>query len=258
MPGLVLTPFGLGFPICAVGTQSASPTPVSCWRFRWSQKELGEHGTAESWGCPWDGRRSCCSLPLSLVSRSLQTRPQKHKKMPHHIQAAGPLPHSHPSPCVPPSKPWARPSGLSPQGGAIQSSQSGCCRYQPPPQAGALGVARDCGPGSPSLGPLSHRVPLWSHGEQGRKRRRSTVGAHPTAEAAGAGCANEQAPGRASVRLLLWDLGQASSFSGLLCCKWTRVFQRSPKTDSVFLPQKGVIVLRTAFHADCFLRPQVG
>lgn len=177
MPGLVLTPFGLGFPICAVGTQSASPTPVSCWRFRWSQKELGEHGTAESWGCPWDGRRSCCSLPLSLVSRSLQTRPQKHKKMPHHIQAAGPLPHSHPSPCVPPSKPWARPSGLSPQGGAIQSSQSGCCRYQPPPQAGALGVARDCGPGSPSLGPLSHRVPLWSHGEQGRKRRRSTVGA---------------------------------------------------------------------------------
>lgn len=84
------------------------------------------------------------------------------------------------------------------------------------------------------------------------------MGAHPTAEAAGAGCANEQAPGRASVRLLLWDLGQASSFSGLLCCKWTRVFQRSPKTDSVFLPQKGVIVLRTAFHADCFLRPQVG
>lgn len=177
MPGLVLTPFGLGFPICAVGTQSASPTPVSCWGFRWSQKELGEHGTAESWGCPWDGRRSCCSLPLSLVSRSLQTRPQKHKKMPHHIQAAGPLPHSHPSPCVPPSKPWARPSGLSPQGGAIQSSQSGCCRYQPPPQAGALGVARDCGPGSPSLGPLSHRVPLWSHGEQGGKRRRSTAGA---------------------------------------------------------------------------------
>lgn len=80
------------------------------------------------------------------------------------------------------------------------------------------------------------------------------MGAHPTAEAAGAGCATEQAPGRASCE----DLGQASSFSGLLCCKWTRVFQRSLKTDSVFLPQKGVIVLGTAYHADCFLRPQVG
>lgn len=37
----------------------------------------------------------------SLVSGSLQTRPQKHKKMLHHIRAAGPLPHSHPSPWRP-------------------------------------------------------------------------------------------------------------------------------------------------------------
>lgn len=92
-----------------------------------------------------------------------------------------------PAPSAPPSKPWAHPSRLSPQGGVIQSSEW-MLPASPPSQAGALGVGRHCGPGLPSFGPLSRRVPLWSRGEQGR---RSTVYAHPTAEAAGTGCANE-------------------------------------------------------------------
>lgn len=60
------------------------------------------------------------------------------------------------------------------------------------------------------------------------------------------------------VLLLLWDLGQAPSLSGRLCCKGTSIFQRSLKTDSMHLPQKGFIVLGTAYHADRFLRPRVG
>lgn len=64
--------------------------------------------------------------------------------------------------------------------------------------------------------------------------------------------------GQSPVRLLLWDVGQAPSFSGHLCCKWTRVFQRSLKPESMHLPQEGAIVIGTAYHADCFPRPRVG
>lgn len=53
--------------------------------------------------------------------------------------------------------------------------------------------------------------------------------------------------------------GKALSFPGHLCCTWTRLFQRSLKTESMHLPQKGAIVLLgTSSHTDCFLRPQVG
>lgn len=119
--------------------------------------------------------------------------------MPHHIQAAGPLPHSHPSPWRPSLQALGPPIWAVSAGRSHPELSEWMLPASPPPphpQAGALGVGRDCGPGLPSLGPLSHRVPLWSHGEQGRKRRRSTVRIQPTAEAAGAGCANAQAPGR--------------------------------------------------------------
>lgn len=206
-PGLVWTPFGLWSPVCAVGAQCCLTSA-----FELLESLMGPKGPGRAWnmgmGMPmgWE-EKLLPSSSESPVSGSLQTRPQKHKKMLlHHIQAAGPLLYT-PAPGAPPSKPWAHPSGLSPQGGAIQSSQNGCCWHHPPPQAGALGVGRDCGPGLPSLGPLSHQVPLWSHGEQGRKRRKSTVRIHPAAEAAGAGCA---------------DALQAERPAGFCCGTWAR------------------------------------
>lgn len=97
----------------------------------------------------------------------------------HHIQAAGPLPHSHhPSPGAPPSKPWAHPSGLSPQGGAIQSSRmDGCCWHHPTPTPG---WSSGCGQGLwPWIAPTGASVtpgsPLepWGTGLEKEKERRA-------------------------------------------------------------------------------------
>lgn len=83
---------------------------------------------------------------------------------------------------------------------------------------------------------------------------------HPAAEAAGAGCANVQMSSRQSVLSCRFCCGtwarHPHSLASLL--QVDKLSQRSLKTGSMHLPQKGVIVLGTAYHADCFLRPQVG
>lgn len=126
------------------------------------------------------------SSPSELISLSLQMRPQKHKeKMLHHIQAAGPLPHSHLSPWYPCLQP-PRPTHL----GCLRRAEpsragSGCCWHHPTPHprlglwvwAGTL--ALDC----PTWASVPW-IPLWSPGEQ-RRRRRNMACTHSTVEAAG-------------------------------------------------------------------------
>lgn len=189
-PGLVLTPFGLRLPIRAVGTQYCLPSAYEPLGSLMEPKGSGRAwNMGESCGCPWDGR-SCCHLPLSLLPpvpcrRGLRST----RRCCTTSRQLALCPTATPAPGAPPSKPCAHPSGLSPQGGAIQSSQNGCCWRHPRPQAGALGVGRDCGPGDcPPLGLCHTGFPSGAMGTQGRKRRRCAVRAHPTAEAAGAGC----------------------------------------------------------------------
>lgn len=151
----------------------------------------------EGWGCPWAGRSSCLVFsgchPKSLFSFSLQMRPQKHKeKMLQHIQAAGPLPHSHPSP-------W-RPclQALGPPTWAVSAGRS-----HPELGADAAGITTPLSPrlglwvwtgtvalDRPCLGLCHPWVSLRSHREQGREKKRSIpcVCTHPTVEAAGAVC----------------------------------------------------------------------
>lgn len=104
----------------------------------------------------------------SLASGSLQTRPQKHKKMLHHIQAAGPLPHSHPSSWRP-SLQALRPPIWAVSAGRSHPELSEWMLLASPATPGwSSGCGQGLWPwGLPSLGPLSHRVPLWSHGDPG-------------------------------------------------------------------------------------------
>lgn len=113
-------------------------------------------------------------------------RPQKHKeKMLHHIQAAGPLPHSHPSPwypCLQPPGPpiWAVSAGRShPELGVDAAGIT-------PPRTPDWGSG--CGQGLwPWIAPTWASVPwipFWSPGEQSR-RRGNMACTHSTVEAAG-------------------------------------------------------------------------
>lgn len=160
----------------------------------------------------------------------------------HHIQAAGPLPHSHhPSPWRPSLQAlgppiWAVSAGRShpelSNGWMLLASPHPYSRLELWVWAGT--VALDC----PHWGLRHTGFPTGVMGNGvGKGEGAPCACAHPTVEAAGAGCADEhwaESCVASAVR---------PSFSGHLCRKWTRAFQRSLKTDSVHLPQKGVVVL---------------
>lgn len=113
-------------------------------------------------------------------------RPQKHKeKMLHRIQAAGPLPHSHPSPWYPCLQlPWPTHLGCL-RRAELSRAGSGCCWHHPTPTPD---WGSGCGQGLwPWIAPTWASVPwipLWSPGEQSR-RRGNMACTHSTIEAAG-------------------------------------------------------------------------
>lgn len=134
---------------------------------------MGKAGDTHGWKETMPAPPRLLSSPSELISLSLQMRPQKHKeKMLHHIQAAGPLPHSHPSPWYPCLQP-PRPTHL----GCLRRAEpsragSGCCWHHPTPHprlglwvwAGTL--ALDC----PYLGLCPLDSPLESWGAEKEER----------------------------------------------------------------------------------------
>lgn len=83
---------------------------------------------------------------------------------------------------------------------------------------------------------------------------------HPAAEAAGAGCADVQMSSRQSVLSCRFCCGTRARHPHSLASLLQVDKRISEITEDRFHAPapEGVIILGTAYHADCFLRPQVG
>lgn len=146
---------------------------------------LGNCWEERAWGIPsgterpgdraWDRRGgplpllSPCFMACSLT---LQMTRQKHKvKMLCQVQVARPsAPKASTSLWAVPCPHLGHPSGLSLQGGAIQTWEGEAAGTIPTPEAGAGRdqLKQDPRPGLPPPQALHHTwVPLWTHGEQG-------------------------------------------------------------------------------------------
>lgn len=161
--------------------------PRALGGFDGSLKGIGSCWEGWVWGLPvgWEDTGAGLS-PCSVVSPSpftLQMRSKKHKvKMLCQIQAdRTSAPKATTSlcaaPCLP-NPPLGPPSGLSLQGGAIQTWERGSCRRHPHPPGWGPGwtgsgqLQQDSRPGSPRLGPS---ITPWCPSRlRGGKMRRGT------------------------------------------------------------------------------------
>lgn len=152
----------------------------------------------------------------SLVSGSLQTRPQKHKKMLHHIRAAGPLPHSHPSP-------W-RPSlqALGPPIWAVSAGRSHpeLSEWMLLASTPIPGWSSGCGQGlwpwiALPWASVTPGSPLEPWGKEKETEHRAPTSCRRSSRRRVCRCANELQAERPVLSLLLWDPGQAPSLSGI-------------------------------------------
>lgn len=141
-PGLLLTPFSLGFPICAVGTQCCLNSAYELLGSLMEPKELGEHGT---WGE--------LGMPVGWEEKLLPSSSESHLPFPAEEASeaqedAAPHPGSWPSAPQPPQP-------LAPLPPSPGPAHLGCLRRAEPSRALRMDAAGITAPTPP---------PGWSSG----------------------------------------------------------------------------------------------